>query len=306
MNYRRVRSWTFANCAFDEANWSLTVDGRRVAVEGKPLELLRKLMLHAGNVVSKDELLDAIWPNVTVVEASLPTAVRKLRLALGDDRRERSIIETVPGIGYRFSVPVEVEELADAPKSLVTVVPPAASGARPPASTSLRAALSGRMGLLVAGGGLAIAVLAALALSPSQQVAINPPRVFSDWEAITALRRLDVAKIDAMLAAGWKPDAPMDTDRNNALNRLLEICEWQPGHDRARMLLVARALIDGGVALNRPNRWGDTTYSIAKAKRYCGPDHPVTIMIRNMCYAHGKAQGDTCLATYEVNRRQPA
>ena len=306
VNYRRVRSWTFANCAFDEANWSLTIDGRRVSVETKPLELLRKLMLHAGNVVSKDELLDAIWPNVTVVEASLPTAVRKLRLALGDDRRERSIIETVPGIGYRFSVPVEVEELADAPKSLVTVVPPAASGAQPPTSTSLRAVLSGRMGLLVAGGGLAIAVLATLAWLPSQQVATNPPRVFSDWEAITALRRLDVAKIDAMLAAGWKPDAPMDTDHNNALNRLLEMCEWDPGHDREKMLLVARSLLDGGVVLNSHNAWGDTAYSIAKAKRYCGPDHPVTVMLRNMCYAHGKVEGDTCLATYELKRRTAA
>ena len=86
------------------------VDGQRVAIETKPLEILRALLLRAGNVVSKGELLDAIWPDVTVVEASLPTAVDKLRRALGDDRRDRGMIETAPGIGYRFAVPVEVEE----------------------------------------------------------------------------------------------------------------------------------------------------------------------------------------------------
>ena len=89
-DFRHRRRWTFASCAFDEAGWSLIVKGRRVSVETKPLELLRELLLNAGDVVSKDELLDAVWPNVTVVEASLPTAVRKLRLALGNDR----IIET--------------------------------------------------------------------------------------------------------------------------------------------------------------------------------------------------------------------
>ena len=90
---RRRRRWAFGACVFDEANWALIVDGTRVPVETKPLELLRELLVHAGNVVSKDELLDRIWPDVTVVEASLPTAVRKLRMALGDDRQDRAVIE---------------------------------------------------------------------------------------------------------------------------------------------------------------------------------------------------------------------
>lgn len=308
MNYRRERSWNFGKCVFDEANWSLTVDGRRVAVEGKPLELLRELLLRAGNLVSKAELLDAIWPDTAVVEASLPTAVHKLRLALHDDHRDTPIIETVPRIGYRLAVPVEVEELKVAPRTPVSVYPSGAtnlfSAAGAAAAVAGRAATDGRLRLLVLGGGLIIAsALAAAALWTSHQVAPSPRRVFSNREAIIALRRLDVAKIDSMLAAGWKPDAPMDTDRNNALNRLLEMCEWNPGHDRAKMLLVARALLDGGVALNRPNVWGDTPFSIAKAKRYCGPDHPVTVMIHNMCYAKGKQAGDRCLATYELKSK---
>ena len=75
------RRWSFAGCTFDESNWALSVGGDRVAIETKPLEMLRELLLRAGNVVTKDALLDSIWPDVTVVEASLPTAVHKLRLA---------------------------------------------------------------------------------------------------------------------------------------------------------------------------------------------------------------------------------
>lgn len=106
---RRRRQWRFANATFDEGSWSLTLDGVAVRPEAKPLELLHELLLRAGEVVTKDELLDAVWPNVTVVEASLPTAIAKLRRALHDN--EASIIETVPRIGYRLAVPVEVESL---------------------------------------------------------------------------------------------------------------------------------------------------------------------------------------------------
>jgi len=149
---------------------------------------------------------------------------------------------------------------------------------------------------------IGLMAMASAMLAPVRHVPAAQARgVYSNHEVINALRRLDVAKIDAMIAAGWNPDAPLDVDRNNALNRLLEMCEWDPAHDRARMLIVARALIDGGIALDRYNKWGDTAYSIAKAKRYCGPDHPVTVMIHNMCYAKGKEQGDRCLARYEIS-----
>src|SRR3546814_4440937 len=65
---RRRRLWHFANADFDEASWALRVDGRAVALEGKPLEVLHELLLRAGEVVTKDEILDAVWPGLTVVE----------------------------------------------------------------------------------------------------------------------------------------------------------------------------------------------------------------------------------------------
>ena len=79
-----------------------------------------------------------------------------------------------------------------------------------------------------------------------------------------------------MLAAGWNPNRPFDNEGNGAINYVLNICEWDRGHDQEQMVLMVRTLIDGGARLDHRNVWGDTPYSIAKAVRYCGPNHPVT------------------------------
>lgn len=104
------RLWRFAGCSFDETRWELKVGGEAVALESKPLEILLELLRHAGEVVTKDELLDAVWPGVTVVEGSLATAVSKLRKALGGD--EQGMIVTVPRIGYRLIAAVELTQAA--------------------------------------------------------------------------------------------------------------------------------------------------------------------------------------------------
>ncbi len=99
--------WTFLDWKVDEANRLLSRKGAAAEIESKPFDLLIELLRHAGEVVTKDELLDAIWPEVTVVEGSLTTAVSKLRKAIGDT--ESRIIVTVPKIGYRFAATVEIQ-----------------------------------------------------------------------------------------------------------------------------------------------------------------------------------------------------
>jgi DNA-binding winged helix-turn-helix (wHTH) protein/serine/threonine protein kinase len=97
--------WTFDAYLFDEARWILSADSRPIEIEAKPLEILRLLLRAAGEVVTREELLDAVWPDVTVTEASLATAVSKLRKAIGDQGR---IVVTVPRIGYRLGVPAVI------------------------------------------------------------------------------------------------------------------------------------------------------------------------------------------------------
>ena len=304
---RRGRRWAFADCILDEANWTLSVDGVRVAIESKPLELLRQLLLRAGELVSKEELLAAVWPDVAVVESSLPTAVRKLRLALNDDKRAPAIVETVPRIGYRLAAPVAVETQPDDP-GISPSQPADGAGQQQPAGAAFAASFrlpsaGGTARLVAVAGGLAVAIAAAaFTLAPSARSPAAQAPV-SQREAANALRRLDVGAVETLLAAGWDPNRSFDDQGNGAINILLNMCEWDRGHDQGQLLLMARTLIDGGARLDVRNRWGDTPYSIAKAVRYCGPNHPVTKSIRTMCYAGLKPLGDRCLATYELTRR---
>lgn len=94
--------WRFGDCEFDDLRFELRVGGRAVEVERKPLELLRYMLSRSGEVVKKEELLEAVWPGVLVVDASLATAVSKLRKVLG----EEEIIQTVSRVGYRIAVSV--------------------------------------------------------------------------------------------------------------------------------------------------------------------------------------------------------
>jgi DNA-binding winged helix-turn-helix (wHTH) protein/TolB-like protein len=97
-----ARLWRFGECEFDELRYEMRVRGRVVELERKPLDVLLCLLSRAGEVVRKEELLDCVWPGVMVVDASLATAVSKLRKALDD----QDVIQTVPKVGYRISVAV--------------------------------------------------------------------------------------------------------------------------------------------------------------------------------------------------------
>lgn len=77
-------------------------DGCTVALRPKPLAVLVYLIEHRDRVVSKDELLERVWPDVVVGEMALTSAVRDLRRALRDREGGEGLIATRPGHGYRF------------------------------------------------------------------------------------------------------------------------------------------------------------------------------------------------------------
>jgi TolB-like protein/DNA-binding winged helix-turn-helix (wHTH) protein len=115
----QARCWVFGDCEFDELRRELRVKGEVIELEPKPLEVLLQLLLHAGQVVTKEDLLESVWPGLMVVDGSLATAVSKLRKGLGDD--ESSVLLTVPRVGYRLGVPVQVKPSAGPPvKQLAT------------------------------------------------------------------------------------------------------------------------------------------------------------------------------------------
>ena len=73
----------------------------------KVFDTLLVLVENAGRLVTKQELLDAVWPETTVEENNLNHNVSVLRKALGEKATSQQYIETVPRVGYRFAAPVE-------------------------------------------------------------------------------------------------------------------------------------------------------------------------------------------------------
>src|SRR6266511_2400448 len=88
--------------------FELQLDERRLLKDGQPVvlrprafDLLAALVDRAGHLVTKDELLDRVWPKMVVEETALRVQLSALRKVLGDEA-----IATVSGQGYRFTVPV--------------------------------------------------------------------------------------------------------------------------------------------------------------------------------------------------------
>ena len=75
--------------------------GNAIKLRPKALGLLNLLATNAGRVVSKQEIMDVVWPNVHVGDDSLFQCIRELRTALGDDQRK--LIKLVSGQGYLFT-----------------------------------------------------------------------------------------------------------------------------------------------------------------------------------------------------------
>src|SRR6266576_3118222 len=93
----RIGAW-----CVNPSSGQISRDGETARVEVRTMRLLLRLAEHAGDVVSIDDLLGHVWPDVTVAPDSVYQAVASLRRLLGDDPKQPTYIETVPRLGYRM------------------------------------------------------------------------------------------------------------------------------------------------------------------------------------------------------------
>src|SRR6185369_8720374 len=149
-------TYAFGEFVLDERLYQLRRNGTVVKLEPKVFDVLAHLIRNRARVVSKDELLETLWPNEFVSESVLPRCITAARRALTDTRRTPSFIATVHGRGYRFLAAV-TEPDASAPGA----APPRPRGAtsfvgREAVLAELRAALAdaiaGRGRLLLLAG----------------------------------------------------------------------------------------------------------------------------------------------------------
>lgn len=93
----------FADCELDTSARRLLRQSRDVHLSPKAFELLKTLVEERPRALSKQELLDRVWPGVFVSDASLARAVSEIRDAIEDHSRSDGFLQTVHGYGYRFA-----------------------------------------------------------------------------------------------------------------------------------------------------------------------------------------------------------
>src|SRR5271157_5226010 len=108
---KQTQSWRarFGTFELDVRVGELHGNGQPVLLPEQVFQVLKLLIEHDGNLVTRDELKKRLWPNDTVVEFehSINAAIKKMRKALGDSAEEPRYVETIPRRGYRLMVPVE-------------------------------------------------------------------------------------------------------------------------------------------------------------------------------------------------------
>lgn len=92
----------FGRALVDMDRRAVELDGEPRHLEPQAFDLLAYLIAHRDRVVSKEELLDAVWGDQFVSESALTTRVKEIRRALGDDGRRQAVLRNHPGRGYRF------------------------------------------------------------------------------------------------------------------------------------------------------------------------------------------------------------
>lgn len=131
------RSYSFGVYTLDLARGALLRSGADVKLRPKSFEVLRVLVERHGQLVTKEDLLDAVWGRTVVTEGSIVQCLIDVRRAIGDESQQ--MIRTVPRRGYIFDIPVAVSDQAPQERRVAEPLP--ASDQPPSRALSLRTRL---------------------------------------------------------------------------------------------------------------------------------------------------------------------
>ncbi len=113
----------FGPFIFDPASLQLQRDGVQLTLGARAAALLAVLLEARGNIVTKQELLDAAWPGMVVEESNLAVQIAALRKTLGEQQSGQDWIVTVPRLGYRMPIPAPEVEHTEQRRPALAVLP---------------------------------------------------------------------------------------------------------------------------------------------------------------------------------------
>jgi TolB-like protein/DNA-binding winged helix-turn-helix (wHTH) protein/Tfp pilus assembly protein PilF len=255
------------------------LEGEALELRGKPYRLLVHLMALAPSLVTKDEIIDAVWGGLSVSDAVLTTAIREARMALGDNARTPRWIKTAHGRGYRFIAPVTPVTEADAssePGATVLAPDPARPAAEAASAAPRQPLLLGlRLAHALIGAVLVIAigVIAAFTLglrtpsAPDQSVAVLGFDAYSEdgdalWFADGLSEEISAAlgRTPDLQVASRRASLPYDGDTQTslaAIGQALNVAHLVDGSVRldGERVRVTVSLIEAATGVQR---WSDT------------------------------------------------
>lgn len=129
-------TYVFEDFELDPAQATLRRGDETVPLEPQVFDLLALLVVHAGDLVTKDKIVETVWDGRAVSDSALTSRVKAARQALADDGRAQRLIKTVHGRGYRF-----VGEVREKRATPAAAVPSAGASRRPLLATVLGALL---------------------------------------------------------------------------------------------------------------------------------------------------------------------
>jgi DNA-binding winged helix-turn-helix (wHTH) protein len=130
---RSAQTVRFGTFEADLQTGELYKNGIKVPLQGQPFQVCSLLLEHAGELVTREELRQKVWPEDTFVdfEQALNTAIAKIRLALGDEADNPRFVQTLPRRGYRFIGPVAKPDLQPVKPAVAPAVKPAVAPLTP-------------------------------------------------------------------------------------------------------------------------------------------------------------------------------
>jgi DNA-binding winged helix-turn-helix (wHTH) protein len=123
MNQKSATKLRFGSFDLDIRTVELQKNGHKIKLQEQPARLLLHLASHPGELITREDIQNVLWPNGLVVEYehAINTDIKKIREVLEDDPKEPKFVETLPKKGYRFIAKVEevyvkdIAPLADSP-----------------------------------------------------------------------------------------------------------------------------------------------------------------------------------------------
>lgn len=248
----------FAGFELDQQATELRApDGGTVKLRPKTLEMLRLFAANPGRALSKQELMEAVWPNVYVSEDSVFQCIRELRAALGDSQRQ--IIRLASGGGYVFTAQGSSEGQARASADLfkrtppVIAVLPIVDASNDPRGAAMAAEVNGRLidGFARIDGISVVAPASASSASSDFEVRGELQRGPQSWSLRARMIRTATGEIQCVATVSvdvGEPDAQIQQSRLAAgaghplARRLNELRETTPSATGSAKVVIEQAL----------------------------------------------------------------